>query len=42
MMPFGQVLTDEEINKILAYLHTINPTAGKGGSPPAAGAAGAR
>lgn len=41
MMPFGQVLTDEEINKILAYLHTINPTAGKS-TPPAAGAAGAR
>src|SRR5688500_1340167 len=41
MMPFGQVLTDEEINKILAYVHSINPTTGKGEAP-AAGAAGAR
>lgn len=41
MMPFGQVLTDEEINKILAYVHSIKPTAGEG-KPPAAGAAGAR
>ncbi|WP_242165993.1 cytochrome c [Lysobacter sp. M15] len=41
MMPFGQVLTDEEINKILAYVHSINPTAGKV-KPPAADAAGAR
>lgn len=41
MMPFGQVLTDEEISKILAYVHSINPTTGKGEAP-AAGAAGAR
>jgi mono/diheme cytochrome c family protein len=41
MMPFGQVLTDEEINKILAYVHSINPTAGKGEAP-AAGVASAR
>ena len=41
MKPFGQVLTDEENNKILAYVHSINPTAGKV-KPPAADAAGAR
>lgn len=41
MPPFGSVLTDDEINDLLAYVHSINPTAGKGAAPKA-GAAGAK
>lgn len=44
MPPFGSVLDDEEINKVLAFIHSISPTAGKGETPKpgtAASAAGA-
>ncbi|WDS37968.1 c-type cytochrome [Pseudoxanthomonas sp.] len=36
MPAFSPILTDEEINKIMAFIHSINPDAGKGETPTAA------
>jgi len=41
MPAFGPILSDEEINKIMAFIHSINPDAGKGQTPTAAGEAAA-
>jgi mono/diheme cytochrome c family protein len=41
MPPFGSVLTDEEINDVIAYIHSIHPTMGKAAEPKA-GATGAK
>ncbi len=39
MPSFAPILSDEEINKIMAFIHSINPEAGKGETPTAAGEA---
>jgi mono/diheme cytochrome c family protein len=39
MPSFAPILSDEEINKIMAFIHSINPDAGKGETPTAAGEA---
>jgi mono/diheme cytochrome c family protein len=39
MPSFAPILSDEEINKIMAFIHSINPDAGKGQTPTAAGEA---
>lgn len=36
MPSFAPILSDEEINKIMAFIHSINPDAGKGETPTAA------
>ncbi|SEL49101.1 Cytochrome c [Pseudoxanthomonas sp. GM95] len=39
MPAFAPILSDEEINKVMAFIHSINPDAGKGETPKAGDAA---